>query len=55
MPAAQHIDCDRQFVFGEQRCKRTYNHLGLHRDTRRMKDATVMWGDNECTPQQEST
>jgi hypothetical protein len=25
MPAAQHIDCDRQFVFGEQRCKRTTN------------------------------
>ncbi len=48
-------DCGRKFIHGEQTCRRTLKHYGLHRDARRMTDATVMWGDNECTPQGEST
>lgn len=47
----EHVDCDRQFVHGGERCRRTVKHPGLHRNTRRMQDATVMWGDNECAPE----
>jgi len=48
----QHIDCNRQFMYGERPlCKRTVKHLGLHRDARTYRHATVHWGDNECTPE----
>lgn len=54
MPStAEHVDCNRQFAFGAQRCKRTTKHPGLHRDARTLRHATVMWGDNECAPEQE--
>ncbi len=49
----EHVDCDRQFVHDAgERCRRTVKHPGLHRNARRMQDATVMWGDNECAPEE---
>ena len=48
---AQLTNCGRQFKYGDHTCKRTPKHPGLHRNERRMQEATVMWGDNECTPE----
>lgn len=45
-------ECGRRFLFGEQVCKRLIHRNGLHRDARRMKDAVIMWGDNECKPEE---
>lgn len=29
-------------------CRRDANHVGLHRNSRRLKDATHVWGDTDC-------
>lgn len=42
--------CQKRFLFGPETCKRTPNHPGLHRNARTLKEATVMWGDNEAAP-----
>ena len=52
-------ECGRKFSFADYRCRRLLNgdgsdHLGLHRNARTARFATVMWGDNECAPPQES-
>lgn len=51
LATARDTDCGRLFKFGDHRCKRTIKHPGLHRNARRMQEATVMWGDNECAPE----
>jgi hypothetical protein len=44
--------CDKEFLFEDgKRCVRKqavgHQHLGLHRDTARVRPFTVQWGDNE--------
>lgn len=43
--------CGNRFKYGTATCKRTPKHLGLHRDARTLRHSTVMWGDNEGTPE----
>lgn len=45
--------CDKRFKYGPATCKRTPKHLGLHRDARTFRHATIHWGDNECAPDEE--
>ena len=43
--------CEKKFLFGDQRCVRPASHLGLHRDTSRIRYETIQWGDNESEEQ----
>lgn len=45
--------CGKKFLFGEhQECVRPPGHLGLHRDTIRIRRMeTTQWGDNESERQ----
>lgn len=48
-------ECGRKFLLADHTCRRLLNgdgspHLGLHRNARTLRGATVVWGDNECAP-----
>lgn len=43
--------CGNRFKYGTATCKRTPKHPGLHRNARTLRHSTVMWGDNEGTPE----
>jgi hypothetical protein len=53
-------ECGRRFAHGDHTCRRLNQddgtpHLGLHRNARTARTATVMWGDNECAPEPEES
>lgn len=53
-------ECGRKAIFGDYTCRRLPSddgtpHLGLHRNARTARHATVMWGDNECAPEPEES
>lgn len=47
--------CKRVFLFGtNQRCARPATHLGLHRDTVKIRRfETTQWGDNESKTEED--